>query len=131
MNCQDLFPPHFVRLANTSARELLDSGVGIQAAVLATIDGFEVAAAISDRYDASRIAALASSIASIGNVATQEAGLGSCSSVILNTEQGFAVVSQTRHASHELVLIAVADKTALLAQIMYQANQYVKKLATA
>ncbi len=119
MNLNDLFSPSFVNLAARKAREAVESGLGISAAVLATIDGFAVAHA------------LASSISSIGSVATQEAGLGRCTNVILNTERGFAVVRQFQHAQQELVLITVADQSALLGQVMYKTNEYVKELSEA
>lgn len=131
MNLSTLFPSDFVELAGLKTREAVESGVGISAAVLATIDGFAVAHALTDAKDAARIAALASSISSIGSVATQEAGLGRCTNVILNTDQGFAVVRQFQHSQQELVLIAVADHSALLAQVMYKANEYVKALGAA
>lgn len=125
-------PNHLTALAiNTAARkaqEALDAGLGINAVVLATVDGFAVASAMRASTDASRIAALASSIASIGSVATQEAGLGRCTSLTLNTEWGFAVVRHLVVDGMELVLIMVADGSGLLAQVMYQANQFAKEL---
>ncbi|WP_137921119.1 roadblock/LC7 domain-containing protein [Hydrogenophaga sp. 2FB] len=114
--------------ANRKAQDALDAGLGVQAVVLATVDGFAVASAMSGAADSARIAALASSIASIGSVATQEAGLGRCTNLVLNTEQGFAVVRQFILESKELVLILVADGSSLLAQVMYQANQFEREL---
>lgn len=131
MDIHQLFSPLFVNLANLKARTLVEGQYGLKAVVLATIDGFPVAAAMSDGSDSARIAALASSIASIGAVATQEAGLGRCTSVTLNTEQGLAVVRQFQRESNELVLILVTDGQALLAQAMYQANQLTKELIAA
>jgi len=131
MNLNDLFPAMFLNLASRKVREAVDSDTGITAAVLATIDGFAVAHALADQGDAARVAALASSISSIGNVATQEAGLGRCSNVILNTERGFVVVRQFLHSRQDLVLIAVADQNALLGQVMYQTNQCVRELGEA
>lgn len=130
MDPADLFPTLFLNFANRKSRDLVESDLGIKAVVLATIDGFSVASALADGSDPARISALASSIASIGSVATQEAGLGRCMSVILNTEQGLAVVRQFQHASHELVLIVVADGQSLLAQAMYHTHQLVKELVS-
>lgn len=130
MDLTELFPALFINIATRKSRELVEAGLGIKAVVLATIDGFAVASALADESDPARISALASSIASIGSVATQEAGLGRCLSVILNTEQGLAVVRQFQHTSHDLVLIVIADGQSLLAQAMYQANQLVKDLVS-
>lgn len=131
MNPSDLFSATALRQAERELQAMIDAGAGIRAAVLATIDGFPVASARIDHSDPSRIAALASSIASIGTVATQEAGLGHCASVILNTDEGFAVVRQLRWQDHDLVLIAVSDGQALLAQVMYQAAQFERRTAAA
>ncbi len=126
MNPTDLFPPTFLNLCSRKAREMVDAGIGTRSVVLATVDGFAVAQALPYDADSERMAALASSIASIGAVATQEAGLGRCTSVIMNTEKGFAVVRQFAAHGHDLVLISVADEQSLLAQVMYQANDFVK-----
>lgn len=131
MNIQDLLQTHVSKLAHRKAQEALDAELGIQSVVLATVDGFALVSAMTASNDPDRIAALASSIASIGTVATQEAGLGHCSSMILNTEKGFAVVRQLVVGDKELVLIIVADGSSLLAQVMYQANQYAKELVKA
>lgn len=128
MEVADLFPWEFINIAKQKAKSMIESDSDIEAAVLATTDGFSVASAISNNSDADRIAALASSISTIGAIATQEAGLGRCSSVILNTEKGFAVVRQFSFKDKDLVLIAVAGSQAMLAKVMYSANQYVKEV---
>lgn len=131
MNPCDLFSAGLLRQAERELQAMIDAGAGIRTAVLATVDGFPVTSVRIDHSDPARIAALASSIASIGTVATQEAGLGRCASVILNTDEGFAVVRQLRWQTHELVLIAVSDGQALLAQVMYQANQFEQRVGAA
>lgn len=128
MELSDLFPWEFINAANLKTQGLIDSDSDIGAAVLATTDGFSVAAAVGNESDADRIAALASSISTIGAIATQEAGLGRCSSVILNTDNGFAVVRQFSYKDKDLVLITVANGQALLAKVMYQANHFVKDI---
>ena len=128
MTVNNLLLAHTINAAARKAQEALDAGLGINAVVMATVDGFAVASAMRANKDASRIAALASSIASIGSVATQEAGLGRCTSLTLNTEWGFAVVRHMVVDGVELVLIMVADGSGLLAQVMYQANQFAKDL---
>lgn len=131
MNIRDTLGHEFVEHARQKVQSVVGSDMGVQAAVLATVDGFSVASAVADGSDPERIAALASTIASIGSVATQEAGLGRCSSVILHTEQGFAVVRQFQRHQVDLVLILVADGRVLLAQVMYQANAFAKDLVAA
>lgn len=129
MNVLDLFSWEFINSAQQKAKGLIESDSDIEAAVVATTDGFAVASAMGNDADSARIAALASSISTIGSIATQEAGLGRCSSVILNTDKGFAVVRQFSFNKRDLVLIVVANGQAMLAKVMYQANQYVKEVA--
>lgn len=131
MNIRDSFDSAFVEHAQHKVQALVASDQAFKAAVLATVDGFSVASAVAEGADPERIAALASSIASIGSVATQEAGLGRCSSVILNTEQGFAVVRQFQKHRMDVVLILVADGQVLLAQVMYRANELARELEAA
>jgi uncharacterized protein len=131
MQISDLFPSSFLKLSQQKTLGLTESDSDIDAAVVATTDGFAVASASRNGSDAERIAALASSISTIGAIATQEAGLGRCASVILNTDNGFAVVRQFSHLNKDLVLIAVANSNAMLAKVMYQANQFVKEVVAA
>lgn len=131
MNLNELIPHPVLQRAQRQARDIMEAGLGVQAVVLATVDGFAVTSAMSGATDPSRIAALASSISSIGSVATQEAGLGRCTNLILNTDKGYAVVRQFFIDKTELVLIVVADGSSLLAQVMYQANQFAKDVALA
>lgn len=131
MQIADIFPWDFINLSRQKTKALLESDSDIDAAVLATTDGFSVASAIANEADAERIAALASSISTIGAIATQEAGLGRCASVILNTDNGFAIVRQFLHGDKDLVLIAVANGNAMLAKVMYQSNAFVKELGAA
>lgn len=128
MNPSELLSPRSLNQAYRHARQAVDADIGVKAVVLATIDGFAVASSMTGSNDPARIAALASSIASIGSVATQEAGLGRCTNLTLNTDQGFAVVRQFILEGKELVLILVADGSSLLAQVVYQANQFAKEL---
>ena len=131
MNTNKIFSEECLRKCRQSAQAAMASEVGLEAVVVATIDGFEIVSAVSGPAQPERIAALASSIASIGSVATQEAGLGHCSNMILNTERGFAVVRQFEIVKREVVMIVVADGFGLLAQVMYRANQLAKEFSAA
>lgn len=130
MHTPDTLSALTLNTASRKAQAVLDDSADITTVVLATVDGFAVVSAMRGSADASRIAALASSIASIGSVATQEAGLGRCTSLTLNTEGGVAVVRHLAVDGVELVLIMVADGSGLLAHVMYQANQLAQALVS-
>jgi len=104
---------------------------GITSAVVATVDGFDLASAFRITQDAARIAALGSSISAISNVVSQEAGLGNFRSVTINTDAGFAIVHAVPRSDVELVINVIAGGDAILAQAMHRINVMARLLASA
>jgi len=121
-------PDYIANAAKDECNNLLSEQNGILAVVIASIDGFDVASSVSKMLDPSRIAAMASSIAAIGSVVTQEVSLGSSKSVTVNTEDGFVYITYLELAGVNYVLNVVADKTAILAQVIYRCGEIGKRL---
>ena len=122
--------PTVIPLAQREAQEILDQVDGVTGAVIATVDGFDIASAMRSG-DASRVAAMASSISAISAVVSQEASLGRNKSVTIDTEAGFAVVHSVYREDAELVIIAIAHGGALLGQVNYRVAQFARTLASA
>jgi predicted regulator of Ras-like GTPase activity (Roadblock/LC7/MglB family) len=118
-------------LARSESEKLLAEVAGVTTVVVATVDGFDVASAISGNADAARIAALASSIAAISTVVSEEAELGVGKSVTIDTESGFAIVHAVRRADAELVINVIASSSAILGQVAYRTTQFARLLAAA
>ena len=74
---------------------------------------------------------MASSIAAISAVVSQEASLGRNKSVTIDTEAGFAVVHSVYREDAELVIIVIAQGGALLGQVNYRVAQFARALASA
>ncbi|SHF45468.1 hypothetical protein SAMN02745117_01979 [Lampropedia hyalina DSM 16112] len=122
--------PEAVRvLAQVEADKLLADIFSLQAVVIASEDGFDVASAARDGIDPSRIAAMASSIAAISSVVSQEAHLGRSRSVTIDTDAGFAVVFTVRRSDVQLVINIVAGPDVLIGEVMYRAGQLARLLA--
>ena len=121
-------PDYIVNTAVDECNNFLSEQVGVLAVVVASIDGFDIASAVSRVLDPSRIAAMASSIAAIGSVVTQEVQLGSSKSVTVNTEDGFVYICYLELAGNAHVVNVVADKSAILAQVIYRCNEMIKRL---
>lgn len=119
------------RAAAREARNILDNFSGVLAVVIATTDGFDVASAVTGDIDPVRVAAMASSIAAIGSVVSQEAKLGRSKSVTISTEGGFSVLSTVYRPDVELVVNVVAGASAVLAQIAYRSAECVRTLEAA
>lgn len=123
-------PPSVRSLAKREADRLLHEVGGLSAVVVATADGFDVASALRSG-DASRIAAMASSISAISTVVSQEAHLGRNKSVTIDTEAGFALVRTVYRQDMELVINVIAGADAILGQVAYQTSQLARSLEQA
>lgn len=109
-------------------QKLLGEQTGILAVVIASVDGFDIASAVSKSMVPARIAAMASSIAAISTVVAQEVFLGNSKSVTVNTEKGFTYITQIELGAHACTLNVIADSSAVLAQIIYQCSEIGKRL---
>lgn len=119
----------------SSARQLVNNMwtnmTGLLAVVVATVDGFDVASEGHDGTDPARIAAMASSISAIGSVVGQEFKLGQSKTITVNSEHGFAYLSSVARHDVPLVIIIIADNTAILGQIAYRCGEVIKRLEPA
>lgn len=124
--------PELVRLVAQQQAELIVQEIeGVQAVVVATIDGFEIASEIRSALQAPRISALASSIAAIGEVVSSEAQLGSVRSVTVDTGAGAAMIHTIRQGAESYVLIVIADSRALIGQIAYRTAAAARAISAA
>jgi uncharacterized protein len=129
---QTVANPELVRIVAQQQAELIVEEIdGIQAVVVATIDGFEIASEIRSGLQAARISALASSIAAIGEVVSSEAQLGSVRSVTVDTASGAAMIYTIRQSESAFVLIVIADSRALIGQIAYRTAAAARSISAA
>lgn len=124
-------PDAVISLAQKEAQRLMDDIHEIQAVVIASVDGFDVASAVQANMDASRIAAMASSIAAISSVVSHEAQLGRSRSVTIDTESGFAVVRSVYRGDMELIINVIAHEGVLIGEVTYRTAQLARQLAEA
>lgn len=118
-------------LAQREADALVNELEGVTAAVVATADGFDVAACVRGSAEPARIAALASSIAAIGQAVSAESGLGESRCVTINTTAGFAVVHAATRADIALVVQIIASERALVGAVTYRAAEAARRLIAA
>ena len=126
---KQLVPELLRTLAAREAKAMLDEVNGVQAVVVATIDGFDIASASRTNIDPQRIAATASSIAAISAVVSAETNLGRNRSIIIDTDAGFAVVYSVQADQHQLVIDVIADKSAVIGQVVYRTAHFARVLA--
>lgn len=115
--------------AQAEVQRLLYDIDTLHAVVVATIDGFDIAAATRRELEPARIAALASSISAISEVVSQEARLGRGRSVTIDTDAGFALVHAVHHPAVPMVINVIADPQAVLGMVSYRVTQLARTLA--
>jgi uncharacterized protein len=115
--------------ARSECEKLLEQQ-GVLGVVISSVDGFDVANAVTGNLDPAKIAAMASSIAAIGVVVSQEAALGASKSVTVNTADGFVYISNIELAGTLCSLNVIANNGAILAQIIYHSGEVKKRLGS-
>lgn len=117
-------------LGRKVAGELLEKLPETRAVVVATEDGFELAFATREPIEASRIAAMTSSIAAICDSVSRETGLGATKSFVVEASEGFLVLRGVQNGTVRLVLTVLARKGALLGMVMNAVGEGARALAS-
>lgn len=121
--------PESLQLASERALDLLMQGLpGLTAGVIASSDGFEVAASARAGVEVSKLAAMASSISAIGAMVGVESEVGQHQSVIIEADHGFIVIIEIPHTDFPMILNLVADRSEVLGQVLFLAKRAVGDL---
>lgn len=123
--------PQLTTLAEKALENLMGQVRGAISAVVSTADGFDVASRTESPQQGSRIAAMASSIAAICTVVGEESQVGAHQSISIESENGYVVMVHVPHRVNPMILNLVADKSAVLAQMIYFAKQTAQSLGEA
>lgn len=123
--------PQLTARAEKALETLMDQVRGAVSAVVSTADGFDVASRADDAAQGSRLAAMASSIAAICSVVGEESNIGEHQSISIESEKGYVVMVHVTHPANPMILNLVADKSAVLAQMIYFAKQTAAQLGEA
>lgn len=111
--------PHLKNVCDRALDELMQEVKGIKAVVVATEDGFEVAARVENTAQVARLSAMASSLAALGAMAGEESRLGVCHSLVMEAAEGFIAIVQVRRADVSLIVSVVTGRDAVVGQVLY------------
>lgn len=118
---------------NVSARllnRLVANIDGIKAALISTVDGFEIAAVSTDQSDIAKLSAVSSTLSAIGNMAILETDMGTqYRSVIIENDNGFLVIMDIQYKNYPMIFCVVASREAMLNQVIQQAKIIVDVVA--
>lgn len=120
-----------VRGAKRVAQSLADEVGGRSAALIATADGFELAAAGARSISADRLAAMVSSIAALGDAAGRETGIGSTNCLVVDATEGRLVVRCVQYRGEQLIVVLLTDKSVLLGLLLNSLNSAERLLENA
>lgn len=124
-------PLPLAKAAQREAEQLLNRVPGALAVVVATVDGFDVAHANKLPIEPSRLAAMTSSIAAMGDVVTQEANLGKPRCVVVDAKDGMVIVSAVERDDHALVVNVLTNRTPTLGLALFEVAACAQRLALA
>ncbi|MCK0152172.1 roadblock/LC7 domain-containing protein [Alcanivorax sp. S6407] len=102
---------------------------GVTSAVLLTNDGFQVASLHLNDESASKLAAMGSSLAAIGQAIAKEASLKECSRMIVESESGVVTVMEVRGVSPPMSLAVIANDASVLGQLLWASKECCRSLA--
>ena len=124
-------PPYLKTACDRALDELMQEVKGIKAVVVATEDGFEVAARVENTAQVARLSAMASSLAALGAMAGEESRLGVCHSVVMEAAEGFIAIVQVRRADVSLIVSVVTGPDAVVGQVLYFSKKAARSLQNA
>lgn len=104
---------------------------GVTAVLVATTDGFEVASVMHQPLSAEKMAAMTSSILALGEAVLSEADLTDCKNVVIESGDGLIVMLAIGDARGELLLSVIADKNAMLGQVLWAARRCCEQIRNA
>ncbi len=119
----------YQKLAKRYLNELISDVAGVNSALLASGDGFEVASVIQQEgMDSGKIAAVSSSILSMIQSFTVEIKLVGCQSLILDAVNGKAIIMEVPHHLYPMVLVVLASEKVLLGQALHSIRYCAQRL---
>ena len=123
--------PHLKTACDSALNDLMQEVKGIKAVVVATEDGFEVAARVENTAQVARLSAMASSLAALGAMAGEESRLGVCHSLVMEAAEGFIAIVQVRRADVSLIVSVVTGHDAVIGQVLYFSKKAAASLQAA
>lgn len=128
MNEQIKIPLDLTQKAQNAIDLLFNKLSGVNALLVASVDGFPIAYRAIIDVDANKVAAMASSFSALGVVVADESHIGSKKVVTLEAEDGYVILLDISHIDFPMVLSITASKNTVLAQTLYLARETIKEI---
>jgi len=104
---------------------------GVTAAVVASSDGFDIAAILHGTVAPEKMAAMTSSMLALGEAILGEADLSNCRNVIIESSDGLIVMLAIGDARRELLLSVITTGDATIGQVLWAAKRCCENIRSA
>ena len=128
MDEQIKIPLELAQKAQNAIDLLFNKLSGVNALLVASVDGFPIAYRAIIDVDANKVAAMASSFSALGVVVADESHIGSKKVVTLEAEDGYVILLDISHIDFPMVLSITASKNTVLEQTLYLARETIKEI---
>lgn len=113
----------------TLLQDLVEKARGLDAAVISSIDGFQIAAVIPNQKSVGKIAAMSSSLHALGQAMAREVQRGHCEQLIVHGQMGSIVVLEIPGQDPPLLLNLVTQPGIDLARLDQVAKACAQRIA--
>jgi len=131
MSTRTRFDPALVQVVAQHLQEFSAANSTVQLAVLTSGDGFEVASYPPGRPATAKVAAMGSSMQSLSQALSREAGLTGARNLIIENDSGAVLVLGLTGTSPQVSLAVVAAGTELLGKLLWASRNLCKALEAA
>lgn len=99
------------------------ASVGVQAAMITTADGFEIATFRAGKSVSAKMAAMGSSIQALAQALAREANLDEMKNTVIEAKGGTVLVMAVNESRPRLTLAVVTNSSAILGQLIWSARE--------
>lgn len=107
-------------------QEALDALVAthsqVTGALVSTVDGFEIAAALRPPLSAAKLAAMTSSLVALGEAVSAEGGVERCINVVIEAQSGRLLMMDIPGGTRTLLTV-ICDNSTTLGQVLWAARE--------
>lgn len=109
--------------ARAHLRQLLADVPGVRATILASGDGYELAAAGDEGLAQAQLAGMSSTMHGLGEAMARQSGLDHCRDVIVDGDAGRIVLMSVPVASPQLVLMTIVEGQSAFGQLLLECRR--------
>lgn len=120
----------FIASCETMLKDYVQSVRGIDTALLASQDGFEIASNHGKHgVTEDKLAAVGSSLMALGSSLVQEFKLEHCKNMTIDSDGGMVFISAIRSENHQIILMVKTNKNAVMGSVIHGSSKVVEAVS--